>query len=329
MSDTNEYGPELRQAGVRLREQLAETERELDAGGDVEAAYLRVRAAVDELLAVCRATGIVGSAVGLPSSEMWAEAGDLLGRGWMLARARHKPRGYAGDYELLGRMYDDRRCDDPLGSLLDRYFQDDAAPIAVRNRMWMMRDGIVKRARRDRREFNVAIVGSAFGLEVRDALASLNNEERSRVAITLLDMDPAAIEHAREQLAPWIAADRLTAVPTNVFRLPLRLPLAEPLAGTDLLYCPGIFDYLDPAAAAEMLRLFWRQLAPGGEMTVLQFAPHNPSRALMEWIGNWYLIYRDEEEFRQVVADSGIPGSCAEFGAEPLGVDLYVTARKV
>jgi hypothetical protein len=46
----------------------------------------------------------------------------------------------------------------------------------------------------------------------------------------------------------------------------------------------------------------------------------------MEWIGNWYLIYRTPDEFRRLVEGAGIPASAATYGAEPLGVDLFVTA---
>jgi hypothetical protein len=95
-----------------------------------------------------------------------------------------------------------------------------------------------------------------------------------------------------------------------------------------LLFCPGIFDYLSDDEAADMLRLFYGALARGGHMTVFQFAPHNPSRALMEWIGNWYLIYRDDSQFRRVAASAGLPAAATAFGAEPFGVDLFVTVDK-
>jgi extracellular factor (EF) 3-hydroxypalmitic acid methyl ester biosynthesis protein len=339
-SDDLATAKQLRAAGLRLQNCLLEVEASLSRQPvqDVDEHYGRVRAAVEELLDTCRATGLVGAANALPSSEMWAEAGGMLGRGWLLNRARQKPRGYAGDYELLGRMYENWRCDDPVGGLLDRYFQEDAAPVAVRNRMELMRESIVASVRRQlnraqetdvpRGPLKVAIVGSAFGLEVRDALMQLSPTERASVAITLLDLDPAATDFARGQLAALLPPERLVAAGVNVFRLPQRPTLAEPLAATDILFCPGIFDYLDDAAAADMLALFWRQLAPGGQMTVLQFAPHNPSRALMEWIGNWYLIYRNERQLRAVTTAAGIPGTAANFGAEPQGVDLYVTARK-
>jgi extracellular factor (EF) 3-hydroxypalmitic acid methyl ester biosynthesis protein len=159
-------------------------------------------------------------------------------------------------------------------------------------------------------------------------LLQLTPDERAAVAITLLDLDPAAIDFAQAQLKLLIPSERVTVASGSILKLPVRPRLAEPLQGTDLLLCPGIFDYLDDEEAAAMLRLFYGTLAPGGRMTVFQFAPHNPSRALMEWIANWYLIYRDEAQFRSVVKLADIPSRCASFGAEPLGVDLFVTAIK-
>jgi extracellular factor (EF) 3-hydroxypalmitic acid methyl ester biosynthesis protein len=288
---------------------------------------------MDQCLADLRSTGLWGVDNRLPSSELWKVVGPLLEPGWMLYRARIKPRGYAGDYELLGRMYENRLCDDPLGRLLDRYFQEDAAPIAVRNRMRLNADWIVAAVRQrasvgNNQPVRIAVVGSAFGLDIRDALLQLTSEERAAIAITLLDLDPAAVDFARSQLDPLIPAENVTVASGSILKLPVRPRLAEPLQGTDLLFCPGIFDYLDDNEAAAILRLFYGALAPGGRMTVFQFAPHNPSRALMEWIANWYLIYRDEGQFRSVVKQADVPSPCASFGAEPLGVDLFVTAVK-
>src|SRR5262245_12913520 len=115
--------------------------------GAAEEAFVTVRTGMDNCLAELKTTGLVGSSNRLPSSELWKIAGPLLEPGWMLYRARLKPRGYAGDYELLGRMYENRLCDDHFGRLLDRYFQEDAAPVAVRNRMRMIATWIVEEIR--------------------------------------------------------------------------------------------------------------------------------------------------------------------------------------
>ncbi len=329
----------VRQAAEELAERLRAVDS-LPVTGESEAArYDRVKAALDNCLSCLHPLGLVGPDNRLPSSELWNIAGELLTRGWLQNQARTKPRGYAGDYQMLARIYENRLCEDPLGRQFDRYFQEEAAPRAVRNRMAMMTEWIVGAVRstapsplaplpQGERRVKVAIVGSAFGLEVRDALVQLGEHERGRVSATLLDLDWAAIEYARQQLNGLVAGDRLNGVSANLFRLPERDSLAAHLDDTDLLLCPGLFDYFDDATATAMLQTFWQRLAPGGRLAVFQFAPHNPTRAYMEWLGNWYLIYRTHEQLRQLAIDAGLPLSRVELSSEPLGVDLLLVATK-
>jgi extracellular factor (EF) 3-hydroxypalmitic acid methyl ester biosynthesis protein len=275
-------------------------------------------------------TGLVGLDNRLPSSELWNSVGEILCRGWLQNRARTKPRGYAGDFEILAAIFENRRCGDPLGRHFDRYFQEESAPQAVRNRMCQMRDEIVAAARSHQaaERLQIAVVGSAFGLEIREALAMLDPDTRRRLKVVLLDLDPAALDFARQTLDPWLVPGQLQAITVNVFRLAARPSLAAPLAKTHRLYCPGLFDYLDEDQAVSMLDLFWSCLAPAGEMAVFQFAPHNPSRAYMEWLGNWYLIYRDAPSFGRLATKSTIPAGCVSMGAEALGIDLWLKARR-
>jgi extracellular factor (EF) 3-hydroxypalmitic acid methyl ester biosynthesis protein len=311
------------------RELVADLDRasaRIAVGAGDDEVYPAVAQALDRCLANVSRLGLWGPANRLPSSVLWNIAGHYLARGWMQNQARTKPRGYAGDYELLSRMYENRRCDDPLGRLFDRYFQEEAAPRAVRNRMRMMAEWIVAAAAVDR-PLKVAVVGSAFGLDMREALLKLDPDRRRRIHVVLLDLDPAAIESARGQLAPLLAPEQLTAAALNLFRLPQRPQGAALLDNSELIFCPGLLDYMDDAAAGVFLRCLHGRLAPGGQLTAFQFAPHSSTRAYMEWLGNWYLLYRDETQFREVI-DAAFPGQAAEFGAEPVGVDLYVTLRR-
>src|SRR6185369_18074367 len=107
---------------------------------------------------------------------------------------------------------------------------------------------------------------------------------RPSLAVTLLDLDPAALEFANKQLESLLPAGQLVLQPTNLFRLPVRPGLAGNLAGSDLLFCPGLFDYLDDDPAIAMIQCLFAQLAPGGRLIIFQFAPHNPTRAYMEWL---------------------------------------------
>jgi extracellular factor (EF) 3-hydroxypalmitic acid methyl ester biosynthesis protein len=329
----------VRQAARDLAERLERIEAVLKQPHDPDAVYGLTASAIDACLETLKSTGLWGVENRLPSSELWNAVGETLCRGWLQNQARIKPRGYAGDYEMLSRIYENRWCDDPLGRLFDRYFQEQAAPQAVRNRMRMMEQWIVEGVRRQesgdrkqetsdkvRRIVKVAIVGSAFGSEVREAVQMMTEDERQHLSVTLLDMDPAALEFAAQQLRPLLPGERRKIVPTNVFRLAERPRLAGPLSGTDLLLCPGLFDYLDDEQGAAMLRVFWQRITPGGRMEVFQFAPHNPTRAYMEWLGNWYLVYRDAEQLRNLALAAAIPPDATNISSEPLGVNLLLTA---
>lgn len=314
-----------REAAEELVAELVPIEAALDAGVDRDSCYSTVKAAIDACIERLRRLQLEGPANQLPSSQLWNIAGDVLQRGWLQTQARTKPRGYAGDHEMLSRIYEHRLSDDPLGNLFDRYFQEEAAPRAVRNRMAMMRDWIVAAAERGNRPLKVSVVGSALGLEVRDALRSLDANACQRVHVVLFDLDPAALDFAREQLAPFISAEQLTTVSGNLFRLPSRERLAAPLANSDLLLCPGLSDYLNDEEAAAMLALFERNLNPRGQAHIFQFAPHNPTRTYMEWLGNWYLTYRTAADLRRLAAAAGISSERITLGSEPLGVDLLLS----
>lgn len=300
---------------------------------DDDAAYKMLAGSIDDCLAELSSLGIWGEANRLWSSLVWNACAALLARGWLQNRARTKPRGYAGDYELLHWIYERRVSDDPLGRLFDRYFQSQAAPQAVRNRMAMMTDWIVeaavsREAAQDRRPVTVASVGSAVGLEACDACSRLSDRQRQALKVVLIDVDPEAIAFARRQLRDVLDEIQVAGTATNLFRLPDRPNRVAELSDCDLLSCPGLFDYLSDAAAVPMLAALYRRLAPGGRLVVFQFAPHNPTRAYMEWFGNWYLTYRSAAEFQRLIESAHLPDATITFGSEPLGIDLFAAIVK-
>jgi hypothetical protein len=63
-------------------------------------------------------------------------------------------------------------------------------------------------------------------------------------------------------------------------------------------------------------------------MLVGNFVPNHPTRAYMEWIGNWYLQYRSFDDMRRLAEIAGIPAECRTIGADRIGADLFLTATK-
>lgn len=292
--------------------------------------FAAIAVAMDRCLESLASTGLAGPDNRLPSSELWNIAGDLLETGWLQNHARAKPRGYAGDFEMLAWIGDSRTCEHPLGRYFDRYFQSQAAPQAVRNRIEIAAATICSQVRRsvDQEVSRIVVVGCGPALDVVQAAQQLTEDERRRLHVTLLDLDPHALAFAHERLSPLLSEQQLCLENVNLFRLASKPSTTRLLAQSSLTICTGLFDYLDDSSAAAMLRGFWRDLAPQGQLLVFNFAPENPSRAYMEWIGNWYLIYRSRVSLGNLALMSGIPVDCVTLGSEAQGIGLYLVAIK-
>lgn len=315
-------------AATRLAADLAAAEAWTAHWSDARRGCLAVEAALTRCLERLAATGCWGEANRLPSQHLWRIAGPWLQRGDMLTHARFKPFGYAGDHQMLSRIWRRWCCDDPLGRALDDYFQRQAAPEAVRARTEQIAARLLVDCLEHVGPYRVVSVGSGPALDVAEALTALPSPRRAAVEVRLLDLDPQALECAQANVEPLLPSDQLTLIRTNLMRLPQQADADATLGDANFLICSGFFDYLDDAAAVAMLELFWQRLAAGGRMVVGNFAPHNPTRAFMEWIGNWYLRYRQPEPFQRLALAAGIPQAQSTVGADRTGVDLLLEAWK-
>jgi len=310
-------------AAIEKAEQLADNWENEDLG------QLLVDDAISVGLNQLASTGCWGEANQLPSSIFWKTAGPVLEVGWLQNRARTKPLGYAGDYQILARMAEHVCCDHPLGRLFDDHFLRLAAPRAVRERFHHVAGALAARClEHSGPAYRVVSVGSGPGIDIELALAALPAARSSEVEVTLLDLDPEALEHASGRILEFVPKTNLSCRRENLYRLTSNASLATELHGVHLIICTGFFDYLRDDVAVDMLRFFWSCLAPGGQMLVGNFAPHNPTRAYMEWIGNWYLTYRRADELRGLGIEAGIPEDRFDIQVEQTGVDLFLVAEK-
>lgn len=316
----------VRRAANQLREELSFATIHLPE----QERFAAIATAMDRCLESLASTGLAGPDNRLPSSELWNIAGDLLATGWLQNHARSKPRGYAGDFEMLAWIGDSRICEHPLGRYFDRYFQTQAAPQAVRNRIEVAAAAICSQVRRSVEQgvCRIVVVGCGPALDVLQAAQQLTEDERSRMHVTLLDLDPHALAFAHKRLLPVLSEQQLRLENVNLFRLASKPSHAKLLDQSTLTICTGLFDYLDDSAAVAMLEAFWRGLQPQGQLLLFNFAQENPSRAYMEWIGNWYLIYRSRESLGNLTLMSDIRADCVTLGSEAQGIGLYLVALK-
>ncbi|MBC8353981.1 MAG: hypothetical protein H8E66_18455 [Planctomycetes bacterium] len=330
MNELNELREHARRAGDKLLEDLRYAEVTTSGWSNRERTELEVSRIMNSCLDDLALTNCWGKANRVPSNVLWKVAGEVLSVGWLQQHARQKPRGYAGDFEMIDKIVNRSLCSDSLGRAFDHFFQEQAAPYAVRFRTQLVADRIVRIVREAKGErVHICSVGCGPAIDVDLACRELTQDERAKLVVTLLDLDPDALTHARHRLESSLDASQLCIQRENLFRLPKLRKARALLEYSDFIACTGLFDYLTDADAVEMLGCFWSQLSDIGEMIVFNFAPSNPSRAYMEWIGNWYLTYRDEDNVAGLIDAAVGEQAKSQVARDEFDASVYVTCQKL
>ncbi|MEY2881513.1 MAG: hypothetical protein RLZZ15_3893 [Verrucomicrobiota bacterium] len=233
------------------------------------------------------------------------EADTMQGHAWL------KPHGYAGDFEIIDRLYRERITADEKHAAWDRYFHAQPASRAVRNRKRYFHSVLDRFAARHE-PVRVLNLASGPGRCMAEWLAA---NPHAPVSFDCVELDANAIEHARELTRPF--AGRVAFQRQNVLRF------TPPLA-YDLIWAAGICDYFTAPIFARMLRRLLPALAPGGELIAGNFSDANPTRSYMEILGDWRLHHRSAEELRQIAISAGVLAEDIRVGAEPEGINLFL-----
>ena len=72
----------------------------------------------------------------------------------------------------------------------------------------------------------------------------------------------------------------------------------------------------------------YEALVPDGLMVIGNVAVQNPSRYMMEYFSDWFLIHRAPADFKHHAEALKPPPHMAEVDAEPLGINLFLLVRK-
>jgi extracellular factor (EF) 3-hydroxypalmitic acid methyl ester biosynthesis protein len=222
-----------------------------------------------------------------------------------------KPRGYPGDFEIIDRIYERHVNHEERLASWDRYFHAQPAAQAVRNRKDYFHALLDRHAARVR-PLRVLNLASGPGRCMAEWLEAHRDAD---VSFTCIELDAAAIQHARELTRPF--AERVTFREQNLLRF-------TPLARYDLIWAAGICDYLTESVVTRLVRRLRPALAPGGELVLGNFSGANPSRPYMEILGEWRLHHRSAHALRQIAHHAGIPAEAVTIGAEPEGVNLFL-----
>lgn len=239
-----------------------------------------------------------------------------------------KPRGYAGDFLTIEQIYQNQaRGNQRLGPVLDRWFLDGASAIAVRNRRGLLAREI-RRTCDETETPQVRICTLACGPaeEVFDVLAL--PEVGQRIRPTLIDIDQDALAFVRNKAIGLGCLEVLRLVEGNLVYLAAGRQKIDNLLPQDLVYSIGLIDYFNDKWVVKLINYVHSLLRPGGRVILGNFHPDNPTKAFMDYVLDWRLIHRTEEDMNRLFSQSEFGRMCTNIYFEDQRINLFAECIK-
>jgi hypothetical protein len=216
---------------------------------------------------------------------------ELLHQDPFTLRAFEKPRGYAGDANLLDFVY---ATDEGLGP------PEGTSELGRKIFQYSTRTPLCEGVH----------TGARLVAETVDRFA-LERHRPSILSVASGHLREANLCGALKQrrIGRWVAMDSDTDSLEEVQRCFGRYGV-ETLAGTvrqllskgldlgnfDFIYAMGLFDYLQQPVAKRLTERLFDMLRPGGQLLIANFLSGIEARGYMESFMDWYLIYRSHPQ---------------------------------
>jgi len=235
--------------------------------------------------------------------------GDVLSPKTMHGFAYTKPRGYAGDFEMIDRIYQRWMAAEPDLARWDQYWHQHPTSSAIINRkkyfiklLKMMFDS----------EGAVLNLGSGPGRDVAEYCQA--TPDRS-TTIHCVDQDEEALTYAKQLCSEY--TQRIGFEKANIIRY-------RPSQNTyDLVWAAGLFDYFNDDLFIRMAQRLHQALKPGGRMVIGNVSPNHRGLGWM-LIYEWDLYYRSSEEL--LILANKICNGAGKYWveSEPNNINLFL-----
>ena len=236
---------------------------------------------------------------------------DIILSSEFMSRTNLKPRGYAGDSEMMRMIYENSyRGNGTFSRALYKFSLEHPAAQAVRNRRVLV-PKVLRNVQNEFRDtdssvFRFISIACGPAYELNDIFT--NEEDVNNMHCTLLDQDEEAIREASEninQIEKRIGYKvNVTYLKDSVRTMLMTGDLSEKWGKFNYVYSMGLFDYLTPPVAKAVAVKLYSLLEPGGRVFIGNFHFKNKSRWFMEYWHDWVLYYRSEDDFIALFDDT-------------------------
>lgn len=235
------------------------------------------------------------------------EVGDYYTQNPFIGRALRKPRGYAGDYEMMNQIYrNGYEGNSFFEMLMHRYGIRESSSLSVMYRKGYFVDKM-KAASKNNPEFTVASIASGPAQEVIQFLDEVDPKESENYNIVLVDQDVEALLNSKRNIYEKIISRDLKC---QTYFFPITIK--HIIEGTeeaqvlrefefDMIYTAGLYDYVSQSAAQILTQQLSMMMKSEGLLIIGNFHPNNPTKTISELVSDWRLIHRTEEDMIQLL----------------------------
>ena len=276
-------------------------------GGPMPSEYADFKKYMDQL-ALYRASG---SLTPNHMNEIFNAFGESLSTETIQGFILHKPHGYAGDFEIIERIYNYYTATNPKLSNWDRFFHSQKAPKAVRNRVSYFLEQIWKIKNKHPDTARVLNIASGPG---RDMYETLKVIGPSNIIFDCVDQDYQAIQYAKSLCHDFLS--HIHFFHRNVFRF-------VPQEKYQLIWSAGLFDYFNDRLFKRVIKQLLPSLERNGKLVIGNFSEDNPTEGFMV-LFDWILHHRSKEQLRVLAQECGVTPNNIWIEQEPEGVNLFL-----
>jgi len=257
----------------------------------------------------------------------------LMESPWMY-RARHKPLGYPGDYEVMNGVYSNHFSGTTLfAKAINLCFVSTPAAVAVRTRKDLIRQRLAQLLDAPPHDGPIRILSIAAG-PAQEVFELLQERERisQPVEIVLFDQDKRALSFSYGRLkrivgSRWQNRVKLVHLHDSIKHLLCGPSVFAGHGRFDAVVSCGLFDYLQLLTAVSLCRTLYGLVAPKGTLYIGNMVPSCASRWVMELHLDWFLVYRERSEMLEL-ARMAAPEARLEIIEEVTGVNPFVTLTR-
>lgn len=220
---------------------------------------------------------------------------ELLNEDPFTRRARDKPRGYAGDAEMMDYLYF-RQPPADCSNLGKKMFKATTASHTGKSVRWRRRHIAALINKLAGTHKKVSVLSVACGHCRESELLKQRTRDTLR-NFTALDQDDESLRVVQETFE-----GPLTTLCRNV----VNGSRDAKLKNFHFVYSAGLFDYLDDRVAKLVSTTLLKRARPGGTVLIANFTPDNWARGYMESFMDWQLKLRSKEDMRRLIPAKGV-----------------------